>query len=283
MIEVLKPGPLALVEDAGRPGLAAVGVSPSGAFDRAAFADGARLVGNTAGHAAIEVTLGGLVVRSAAHHRVALTGAVCAATVNGLPVPWGEPVQLRPADVLALGLPTLGLRSYLSVAGGVDVPAVLGSRSTDLLSGIGPARLAAGDFLPIGVVTVPEETPERHEAPSPSTVLDLLPGPRTDWLADPDALAGTWTVSPESNRIGVRLTGPVLTRAAAFEGEELPSEPIVRGAVQLPPSGRPVLFGPDHPTTGGYPVVAVLTEAAGDRLAQCRPGERVRLAWVAPR
>ena len=307
MIEVLKTGPLALIEDLGRPGLAAVGVSPSGAFDRAALATGAALVGNDARAAALEVTLGGLVVRSAAPHLVVLTGAECPLTVNGRSVPWGVPLELRPADVLSLGLPGSGLRSYLSVRGGFDVPPVLGSRSTDLLSGLGPARLSAGDFIPVGLPTLPEElrdgpTPlpeelreERHEGSTPPpeelreerakrhegrTRLELLPGPRTDWLADPRSLATEWTVSPDSNRVGVRLTGTRLVRAAAFEGTELPSEPLVRGAVQLPPSGQPVLFGPDHPTTGGYPVVAVLTEASSDLLAQCRPGDRILLAWA---
>jgi allophanate hydrolase subunit 2 len=111
-------------------------------------------------------------------------------------------------------------------------------------------------------------------------VLLLLPGPRTDWLADPDTLATTWTVSPDSNRVGVRLIGPVLARTGSRVAEELPSEPLVRGAVQLPPSGQPVVFGPDHPTTGGYPVVAVLTGAASDQLSQCRPGDQVLLRWA---
>jgi allophanate hydrolase subunit 2 len=134
--------------------------------------------------------------------------------------------------------------------------------------------------------TVPEElvsaASERHEG-APPPILELLPGPRTDWLADPATLATTWTVSPDSNRVGIRLSGTVLARSPSRVTEELPSEPLVRGAVQLPPSGQPVIFGPDHPTTGGYPVVAVLTEESSDRLAQCRPGDLVTLVWVALR
>ncbi len=285
MIEILRPGPLALVEDAGRPGLAAVGVSASGVFDRGAFAEGARLVGNGVGCAAIEVTLGGLVARVDRNHRVALTGAECPASVNGTAVAWGAVIDLTAEDELRLGLPSRGLRSYLSVAGGVDVPPVLGSRSTDLLSGLGPARLRAGDVLPVGVLDPARDAPGpplggwTPAAPGSPAVLDLLPGPRTDWLSDPALLAGEWQVSPESNRVGVRLTGPALARTGE---RELPSEPLVRGAVQVPPSGQPVVFGPDHPTTGGYPVVAVLTESSIDRLAQCRPGDTVRLAWAPP-
>ncbi len=319
-LEVLRTGPLALVQDAGRPGLAAIGVGPSGAADRTAFLAGAVLVGNDPDrHAAVEVTLGGLSVRALADVTVALTGAACPATVDGQAAPWGEPFRLASGDTLTLGLPRTGLRSYLSVAGGIDVPPVLASRSTDILSGLGPPRLTAGTLLPVVPAvgdpyeglpqTVPEElvsaapfetrdfassaaflrSRERHEGgalslskgpPAPHTVLELLPGPRTDWLADPAALATTWTVSPDSNRVGIRLTGAALTREASRMGTELPSEPLVRGAVQLPPSGQPVVFGPDHPTTGGYPVVAVLSEASSDRLAQCRPGDEVELRWA---
>jgi len=303
-LEVVRSGPLSLVQDAGRPGLAAVGVSASGAFDRTALARGAALVGNDpALHAAIEVTLGGLSVRAAAPVTVALTGAQCPATVDGRIVAWGRPFPLGAGELLTLGLPRTGLRSYLSAAGGIDVPPVLGSRSTDLLSGLGPPRLTPGTLLPIGdPPTVPEELREErtnrdqepptvpeelasaategHEGPR---ILELLPGPRTDWLADADALATTWTVSPDSNRVGIRLTGAVLERPPSRVRAELPSEPLVRGAVQLPPSGQPVIFGPDHPTTGGYPVVAVLTEECSDRLAQCRPGDLVTLVWAVQR
>ena len=291
-LEVVRPGPLSLVQDAGRPGLAAIGVSPSGAFDRTAFARGAKLVDNDPVlHAAIEVTLGGLSVRAVVPVTVALTGAECPATVDGRVVAWGRPLLLGAGELLTLGLPRTGLRSYLSVAGGIDVPPVLGSRSTDLLSGLGPPRLTAGMLLPVGATSPEPDEGSRHTVPEPDEggalslskgppTLELLPGPRTDWLADPDALATTWTVSPDSNRVGIRLTGTVLERSPSRVGAELPSEPLVRGAVQLPPSGQPVIFGPDHPTTGGYPVVAVLTEESSDRLAQCRPGDLVTMAWV---
>ena len=297
-LEVVRSGPLSLVQDAGRPGLAAIGVSPSGAFDRTAFARGAMLIGNDpALHAAIEVTLGGLSVRAVGPVTLALTGAECPATIDGRVAAWGRPFLLDAGELLTLGLPRTQLRSYLSVAGGIDVPPVLGSRSTDLLSGLGPPRVTARMVLPIGSPpmvpeelasaapqTVPEElvsaASERHEGPPPPPTLELLPGPRTDWLADAEALATSWTVSPDSNRVGIRLTGTVLERSPSRVGAELPSEPLVRGAVQLPPSGQPVIFGPDHPTTGGYPVVAVLTEESSDQLAQCRPGDLVTLVWV---
>ncbi|MEN0072558.1 MAG: allophanate hydrolase subunit 2 family protein, partial [Propionicimonas sp.] len=163
---------------------------------------------------------------------------------------------------------------------GVGLEPEFGSRSRDVLAGLGPAPLQAGDLLPVG--TGGGWLPSAYQVPEPvlDRTLAVLPGPRTDWLAEPGSLAGEWEVSPHSDRVGVRLVGRRLAWAGDRIGTELPSEPVVRGAVQLPPGGLPVVFGPDHPTTGGYPVVGVLTEAAGDALAQVRPGERVTLRWV---
>jgi len=281
-------GPLALFVDEGRPGLAAMGVGRSGAADLAAYRLGARLVGNPPGRAAVEVTFGGLRMRAETTCIIALTGADCAPSVDGHSVTHSGPVYLRAGQELVLGTPAAGLRCYLSIAGGFDVPLVLGSASTDTLSGLGPARLRAGDTL---AVHRSEELrfPEVDQAPAPGAetglmLLDLLPGPRTDWLADPTHVAATeWVVSARSDRAGVRLDGGALTRRPAMQGRELPSEPMVRGSVQVPADGRPVIFGADHPVTGGYPVVAVLTRPASDRLAQARPGQRVRfrLSWTA--
>jgi len=154
-----------------------------------------------------------------------------------------------------------------------------GSRATDTLSGLGPRPLAAGDVLPLGEAAPPTRAVVAPlTPPAEGTVtLEAMPGPRTDWLADP-ALDGEWTVAPDSNRVGVRLTGHAWPRART---DELPSEGVVRGSIQLPPDGRPVLFGPDHPITGGYPVVGVLTDTSCDLLAQLRPGQRVRFRAVA--
>jgi biotin-dependent carboxylase-like uncharacterized protein len=271
---VVRPGPLTLVQDRGRPGYAAIGVSPSGAFDVGAYETGRRLLGNHEGAAALEVLLGGLVVRATGSTRAVLTGGLVQATVADRPVGYGEPFPLLAGEELRVGRCTRGIRAYLSVAGGVLVSPVLGSRATDTLSALGPPPLAAGDALPLGppaaatpVVVAPLTPPADG-----LVTLDILPGPRTDWVADP-GLPGDWTVAPDSNRVGVRLLGDPWTRARTGE---LASEGVVRGAIQLPPDGRPVIFGPDHPTTGGYPVVGVLTDTACDLLAQLRPGQRVR-------
>jgi biotin-dependent carboxylase-like uncharacterized protein len=188
-------------------------------------------------------------------------------------------VHLVPGDVLALGTPATGLRVYLAFAGGVAVPAELGSRSTDVLSGIGPAPLAAGDELPLGEpVGVPVGADELGPWPAPDEIrVPVLLGPRDDWFdgASAQLAGGRWRVSPDSNRIGLRLSGPSLRRAAAVDGSELPSEPVVTGAVQVPASGRPVVFLADHPTTGGYPVIGVVPAGALPALAQARPGTTV--------
>jgi biotin-dependent carboxylase-like uncharacterized protein len=211
---------------------------------------------------------------------VALTGAPAPATVDDTPVGYDAPFLVRDGAVLRLGRPTSGVRTYLSVRGGVASEVVLGSRSYDTLSGIGPPPLRDGDTLPVGwpvgdpIVDVAPVPP-----PSSATVtLELGPGPRSDWLGDLARLTGPgWEVDPASDRVGVRLAGATVTRAPGFEGRELPSEGVVRGAVQLPADGGPVLFLADHPVTGGYPVVAVLTSRSADLAAQLVAGQRVRL------
>ena len=176
----------------------------------------------------------------------------------------------------SIDAPSAGLRSYLAVRGGLAVAPVLGSRSTDTLGGLGPAPLRAGETVAVGdEVAGP---PRPHDAltliPAGLWHLDVTPGPRADWFDLAELTARTWEVTADLDRVGVRLTGAPLTRR---RDGELPSEGLVRGAVQVPPAGTPVVFGADHPTTGGYPVVAVLTDTAADRLAQARPGTRLRL------
>jgi biotin-dependent carboxylase-like uncharacterized protein len=276
-LEVLASGLLTTVQDRGRPGHAHEGVPPSGAADGPAHALANRLVGNPAAGAALEVTFGGLRVRlaGAATRHVALTGAPASMTVGGRPAPLFAPVAVRPGQVVELGTPATGLRSYLAVAGGVAVAAELGSRSSDLLSGLGPPPLAAGDTLPLGP---PGPAPAVDAVPPPAAPerIRLAPGPRDDWLSAEGwaALTGAeWTVTAEADRVGVRLAGPALRLARA--GEIAP-EGIVTGSVQVPPAGAPIVFLTDHPVTGGYPVVAVVEEASLPAVAQARPGTRLR-------
>ncbi|MGY2082735.1 5-oxoprolinase subunit C family protein [Blastococcus sp. SYSU DS0539] len=278
MLTVLAPGPLTTVQDAGRTGWASIGVPRSGAADGPAAALANRLVGNRPAAAVLETTAGGLRLRAERTVLVAVTGAPVPVSIDGRPAPFAAPTTLLAGAVLALGGPPAGLRSYLAVRGGVDVPPVLGSRSTDTLSGLGPPVVTAGTRLPVGSLAGEEPVVDVAPVgpPPDRPVLRVLPGPRRDWLdaAAWAALVGQpWRVSPDSDRVGLRLAGPRLRRARAGE---LASEGLVPGAVQVPPDGAPVIFLADHPVTGGYPVLAVVVTADLPVAAQLRPGDVVR-------
>jgi biotin-dependent carboxylase-like uncharacterized protein len=269
MLEVVDPGTFACVQDRGRTGYVLVGVARSGAFDLAAHDLANRLVGNSPAAATIEFTFGGLALRMHDAATVALTGA---------PVPGLDhlsPVTLPAGAVVRFGSPHAGVRSYLAVRGGVDVEPVLHSRSRDSLGDIGPPPLQAGDLLPVGtgVITAPATGDVSTGWQPPSARLPVVLGPRADWFtadAVRTLIAGAWQVRPDSDRIGVRLDGPRLLRVRP---EELPSEPTLPGAIQVPPDGRPIVLGPDAPVTGGYPVIAVLRRRYLDHVAQLRPGD----------
>jgi biotin-dependent carboxylase-like uncharacterized protein len=286
-LEVLDGGLLTLIQDLGRVGLASIGVGPSGAADRGAFRLGARLLAQSYTAAALEVTFGGLSVRARGDLQVALTGAQAPAAVDGRAVGYFGPFMVADGQILTLGTPQLGLRSYLSVRGGIAVAPVLGSRSTDTLSGLGPPPVRAGDVLPVG--PPPKAFPNQDLVPVPARsaetlVLYALRGPRDDWLSEIAALAETrWTVSDHSDRVGIRLSGEPLRREESRQGQELSSEGVVCGSIQVPPGGQPVIFLADHPVTGGYPVVAVLLDDDIDRAAQAVPGQQVRIVLVADR
>jgi len=294
VLHVLNTGPLALVQDLGRPGLAALGVGRSGALDRGALRLGNRLVGNDEGEAGVEVLLGGFEARFEHDTWFAVTGAAGPLLLDDREVDAHLAVRASPGQVLRIGMATSGARWYLAVRGGVAVPPVLGSRSRDTLAGLGTSPLRAGDMLPLS----------EHPG-SDLPLLDFVPvadpvqgavevrahlGPRADWFspAAQDAFFTVeWRGATESDRIGVRLEAarapahaagvrphpvPLLERAVTHE---LPSEPMVAGAVQVPPDGRPTVLLADHPVTGGYPVIAVVSDASLDTFAQLRPGQPV--------
>ncbi|MDX3692678.1 biotin-dependent carboxyltransferase family protein [Streptomyces europaeiscabiei] len=279
---VVRAGALTTVQDRGRPGHAHLGVPRSGALDAPAAALVNRLVGNSPDAAVLESTLNGCSVRPRSAVTVAVGGAPCPVTVDGRPVAWGAPVRVPGGAVLDIGTARSGVRGYLAVSGGVTVEPVLGSRSTDLLSGLGPPPLTDGTVLPLGrpsrlharVDVVP------HPAPPSELVLRVTLGPRDGWFTDAALRTLTrrsYAVSSASNRIGLRTEGPALKRSRAGE---LPSEGMVLGAVQVPPDGRPVVFLADHPTTGGYPVIAVVHPADLPGAAQAVPGTPVRFVAV---
>ncbi|MEZ0093340.1 biotin-dependent carboxyltransferase family protein [Streptacidiphilus sp. EB129] len=278
-VEVVRPGPLTTVQDAGRVGVAALGVPRAGALDPEAHRLANLLVGNPSGAAVLETTVGGVALRALEPLVAAVVGAPAPVRVDGRPAPWGAPVALAAGEVLDVGTAVSGVRCYVALGGGITVPPVLGSRSADLLSGLGPAPLVTGRLLPVGPAIGPPCVIDPLPLPAPprELVLRLDPGPRTDWFT-PDALRllGTtcYEVSAASNRIGLRLRGARLERVAGRG--ELPSEGMVLGAVQVPPDGMPVVFLADHPTTGGYPVVGVVPAADLTAAAQATPGTSVR-------
>ena len=255
MIDVVDPGLLTTIQDIGRSGYAHLGVPPSGACDPVSLALGNTLVGNAPGAPALEATLIGPRLRFARPTLVALTGA-CETRVE-------ECVEL---DV---GRAVSGARIYVCVAGGIEAERVLGSCSTDLLSGLGPPPLRAGDVVPFGAFGLSGEA----FAASRTNALRVVPGPRDDWFASPEQLFGTeWKVTASSNRIGIRLDGPPLDWARTGE---LRSEGLVTGALQVPPNGKPILLLNDHPTTGGYPVIGVVHSDHLPSAGQLAPGDIV--------
>jgi biotin-dependent carboxylase-like uncharacterized protein len=285
MIEVLKPGLLTTIQDLGRAGHAHLGVPRSGALDIASLVLANRLVGNPDGAAGLETTLTGVSFRAELPTAAAVTGAPARVTVNGQPVEFGNPFQVAAGAVVQVGAAIAGVRSYVAFAGGVTVAPVLGSRSTDTLSGLGPPPLRAGFVFPLAR-TIPDPLPtslveqaRRGTGPpdgrSERIRLQVRMGPRHDWFSQAarDAfLAGPYTLSVKSNRVGARLTGAALHRSVRGE---LPSEGIVLGAVQVPADGQPLVFLADHPTTGGYPVIGVVDANDLPLLAQARPDTTV--------
>jgi len=279
-LEVLDPGPLTTVQDRGRPGWAHVGVPRAGSLDAPAADLANRLVGNAPDAAVLETTLGGVVVRATAAMTVAVTGAECELRVAGRARPFASAVPVAAGSEVVVGPARHGVRSYLAVSGGIDVEPVLGSRSTDTLAHVGPPVLAAGQVLPVGAATASPSGAEAHHLVRRSAgtvVLRFRPGPRAVLFpsGSVDRLgASPYTVTAESNRVGLRLRGEALLR----ERGEVATEGIVLGAVQVPPSGQPLVFLADHPTTGGYPVLGVVRREDLAACAQLRPGEQVRFA-----
>lgn len=283
-VEIVRSSLQLLVQDAGRPGFAALGVSASGAADRRAMRDANRAVGNASGAAVLE-SVGGAVLRFRGAGVAAVAGAVGSLQLiddegAARRIVHGVPFATVDGDELTLGHPASGLRYVIAVRGGVAAEPVLDSRASDTLAGLGPAALAAGDVLRIGDRAPhsvdPDAAPRTLPAPGELVELEITLGPRDDWFtaaALATLTAQEWTVTPRSDRVGIRLEGAVPLERAI--GGELPSEGAVTGAIQVPPDGQPVLFLPDHPLTGGYPIIGALTDRSLDLAGQLPPGARV--------
>ncbi|MBS7778724.1 urea amidolyase family protein [Acidovorax sp. CCYZU-2555] len=297
VFRVEAPGLQTLFQDGGRLGHAGQGVGASGAMDRGALRAANRVVGNVAqglgvDTACLEVAYGGLTLEALQPAVVAVTGAdalieVLTAQGRRYAANTYAALALDAGDRLIVGTPQAGSRNYVAVRGGWSVAPVLGSASTDTLARVGPAALAAGDALRVGSaaglppVALAEQAAFGMPRANEEICLDVVLGPRTDWFAE-QALATlcgqAWAVTPQSNRVGIRLQGDVaLTRAQA---KELPSEGTARGAIQVPASGQPVLFLADHPLTGGYPVIASVASYHLDLAGQIPVNARVKFRVV---
>jgi biotin-dependent carboxylase-like uncharacterized protein len=279
-VRVVEPGLLATIQDLGRPGAASLGVAPSGALDRGALRTANRLVGNPERTAGIEVTMGGFRAVASDDLWFAVAGAWGPVRLDGHAVDPYEAHRWPRGAELHLDWFAHGARAYLAVRGGFDGSTVLDSRSTDLMAGLGPRPLHAGDAVGVrneASLPIPPTAIAPWSAPhDDELVVELAPGARADWFTASGLTAlyeSVWTVSNAADRVGVRLDGPVLERARLGE---LPSEGMVPGALQVPPTGRPTILLADGPVTGGYPVIAVATDAALDAIAQARPGTRIR-------
>jgi biotin-dependent carboxylase-like uncharacterized protein len=291
VLEVLEPGALLSVQDGGRPGYAGEGVTAGGAADTWSLAVANVLAGNAPDAAALEATLTGPVLRALVRVTVALAGSMPGRVrETGANVVPGSSVRLEAGQTLVVGDAVPGARGYLAVPGGVDVPVVLGSRGTALGAGFGGLdgrALRSGDVVRAGGAPAHDPAPAwwpGEAAPPPVTAsrpIRVLPGPHA--ARHPGALdalvARSWTVSPRSDRVGIRLDGTAMPVEPAGT---LATLAVVQGAIQVPPDGRPIVLLADHQPTGGYPVVAVVVTADLARLGQLAPGGAVPLAASTP-
>ena len=288
---MISPGLLTTVQDGGRPGRGAEGIAPGGAQDRSAFLAANRLVGNPSGAAVLEMTLTGPTLRPNRPVTVALTGARLGATVDGRPAPHWEPFVVPAGRTLSFP-PALaersGLRGYLAIAGGIDVPLVLGSRATDLtggFGGLGGRAIVAGDRLPVGRAPASARASgmvvgPRPRIPEDEAMLRVAVGPHDGLLAPRDLarlLGEPYAVTSRSDHMGVRLAGPALRVTGAGD---LVSEGMVTGAIQVPADGQPIILLAGRGTVGGYAKVAAVIDADLDLAAQLRPGTKVRFRAV---
>lgn len=289
MIHVLRAGLQSSVQDLGRRGHAAIGVGAAGAMDPTLLRIANWLVGNRDGAAALECTLLGPRLRFGVPGVIAWCGADIAATLDGIAFPTWRPVPVAQGSVLDIGALQRGARGYLAFAGGIDLTPVLGSRSVDLNAGLGPGEgraLRTGDTLPVTPAPSLRRAPAWSVAPAswfeatPLRVLRVLRGSHYATLdaASQAILAGErFRIATASNRVGIRLEGPALALRAPLE---LVSAAVTHGTLQLPPGGQPIMLAAEHPTTGGYPRIAHLIDADRAALAQCCPGDTIRLRLI---
>jgi antagonist of KipI len=286
MIRVLDPGAHTTVQDLGRQGQLRYGIPPSGPIDRPSFIIANRLVANPDNAAGLECTLIGPRLQALAPCAVAVTGADMAITVNGAAAPAWTTLLLLAGDVLKLGVARAGVRGYVALSGGIDVPLVLGSRSTYVrgrMGGVKGRALAKDDVLVLAPAALPRVRRLRRDAIPEWTAeptLRVVLGPQADrFSADSIAhfLAAAYEMLPQSDRMGARLKGPRIVHA---RGHDIISDGIALGSVQVPGDGQPIVLLVDRQSTGGYTKVATMCSSDVARLGQVKPGQRMRFTAI---
>ena len=286
-LTILSPGPQSTNQDEGRFGLQSTGFSPGGAMDVYSMKLANILVGNAPGTGAIEMTLMGISAQFDCDCVIALTGADMAPSIQGKPVEMYQAVEVHAGDVLSMKTAQRGMRTYLAVAGGFDLPLAMGSMSTNLKCGLGGfhgRKLQKGDELPLNQ-SVPlslvgsRKLPPQNQYPDEITVRVML-GPQEDYFTGKGVatfLGSEYTVTEKSDRMGIRLNGD---RIENKNGVDIISDGIATGSVQIPPSGTPIIMMADRQTTGGYAKIATVISADLKKVAQARPGTHIRFAAV---
>ncbi|EEG72664.1 biotin-dependent carboxyltransferase family protein [[Clostridium] hylemonae] len=285
-VRIVIPGAFTTVQDAGRYGYQCFGIGPSGVMDEKAYADAGYLVGNEANEAVLEAALFGGVMEFTEDTVVAVTGADMEPKLNESPISMNTPIQIKASDSLSLGMVKTGCRTYIAFAGGIDVPAVMGSRSTNVkcrLGGYEGRALKAGDELPLGTGKSYEEVKGRkikaQEYPSEINVR-VIPGPQDDYFTEEGKktfYSGVYTISEQSDRMGCRLDGPVIE---SRNGTDIVSDAIALGSVQVPADGRPIVLLADRQTTGGYAKIATVCSFDIPKIAQGKPGDKVKFTAI---
>ena len=284
-ILVKTPGPLTTVQDEGRFFYQSSGIRPSGVMDAAAYEAANALVGNTKGEAVLEMTFLGATLEFQSAAWFALTGADMQAKLDGAPVARDQAIRAEAGQTLAVGMAVSGCRGYLAVRGGVDVPLVMGSRSTDVsakLGGFDGRALKAGDVLP--TLSVDDWTPTtlRYESPvyESAVTVRVVPGPQEEYFTAAGLetfFSSAYEISPNSDRMGLRLEGPEIE---SRNGTDIVSDGIVFGSIQVPSGGKPILLMADHQTAGGYAKIGTVLSLDLPKLAQARPGDTVRFQRI---
>ena len=282
-VKIVLPGAVMTVQDGGRYGYQEAGVQVSGAMDQMAFRNANYLVGNEETEAVLEVTLFGGTLEFTEDTITAITGADMEPVVDGDPVEMNCPLLIRKGQILTLGMTRQGCRTYLAFAGGIDVPLVMGSRSTNLKCAFGGYRgraLKAGDVLKLGKPKLSFDRVKKRRTKGIETekIIEVraVPGPQQEYFTEAGEKAfysGTYTITDQSDRMGYRLKGPLVE---SKNGTDIISDAIPLGAVQIPPSGQPIVLLADRQTTGGYAKIAVVCSFDIPKLVQGRPGDKVR-------